>query len=308
MVPVYNVEKYLDRCVESLVGQDMDDYEIILVNDASTDDSERIMEKWRLKDGKISCYHKIKNSGLSDTRNYGIHMAKGNYILFVDSDDYIDRNVLDNLKAVILSNGMPDIVYTGYYLEKGDSCQIKYSYLCERNQLLQARLFMKEELRQRSLPIAACFAVYRREHIIRNFLYFKPGAYHEDELWSPQVLYKALNVYVSDLVFYHYAIRQDSITKAADRTKNGLDLLDICEELAAFSGTIEDVELRKLLRNRIAMVYMKAVSIGKLFRKKFKHRVDHTFPIRYAWFIKDRSKGLIFYLSRRLYCMLNSLK
>jgi len=167
---------------------------------------------------------------------------------------------------------------------------------------------MKAELQKRNLPISACFAIYKRQCIIKNSLFFKTGIYHEDELWSPQILYKADSVYVSDIVFYHYVIRQGSITKAKDKTKNGLDLLDICDELLIFSKTIEDVKLRKLFQNRIAMIYMKAIYIGKLFRKEFNNRINKKFPICYAYFMKDKCKACIFYLSRHLYCILNNLK
>jgi len=110
------------------------------------------------------------------------------------------------------------------------------------------------------------------------------------------------------MIFYHYVIRQGSITTSKDKTKNGIDLLDICNELIIFSNTIKDEELRKLLQNRIAMVYMKAVYIGKLYRKEFRNCIDKKFPLHYSYFIKDKSKSIIFYISRYLYCLINDMK
>lgn len=88
IVPIYNVERYLDKCIISLTEQDINDYEIILINDGSTDNSINICEKWLAKSNNIKIYTK-HNSGLSDTRNFGIKKAIGDYIVFVDSDDYI---------------------------------------------------------------------------------------------------------------------------------------------------------------------------------------------------------------------------
>jgi len=222
IVPIFNVEQYLEQCISSLITQDISNYEIILIDDCSTDKSGIIAQEWSKKDSKISYYRKKVNSGLSDTRNYGIKVAKSDYILFIDSDDYIDKNVLGSLKSIIIKNNRPDIVYLGYYLEKQGKYEKKYNYFCDKNVLMNSRQFMKKELQQRNLPIAACFAVYRRQYIIDHTLLFKTGIYHEDELWSPQILYNSNLVYISDMIFYHYVIRQGSITTSKDKTKNGI--------------------------------------------------------------------------------------
>lgn len=308
IVPIYNVEKYLDKCIKSIMQQDIIDYEVILINDGSSDKSEEIAQKWCDMDSKISYYKKDKNSGLSDTRNLGITLAKGEYILFVDSDDYIDHNILGTVKNMIDSKKRPDILYMGYYKEEGGECEKKYCYQSEQNVLLNNTIFMKRELQKRNLPIPACFAIYKRKLIVENSLFFKTGIYHEDELWSPQILYKANLIYVSDIIFYHYNIRSGSITQSKDKTKNSLDLLDTCEELIVFSMTIEDRELRRLMQNRIAMVYMKAIYIGKLITKEFKNSINRKFPINYSYFAKDKIKSLVFLLNLHLYYTLNKIK
>lgn len=94
IVPMYNVSEYIDRCLNSLVNQNIDDYEIIVVNDASVDDSLIKAQKWENLYQNLKVINKEKNSGLSDTRNKGLKEATGKYILFVDSDDYIDTNSL----------------------------------------------------------------------------------------------------------------------------------------------------------------------------------------------------------------------
>ena len=104
IVPIYNVEQYLNRCIESLVNQTYTNLEILLIDDGSTDNSGKLAEKWISNDQRIKVYHK-KNGGLSDARNYGIKYAKGKYLSFVDSDDYVDMRFIEILyKTCIETN------------------------------------------------------------------------------------------------------------------------------------------------------------------------------------------------------------
>ena len=96
IVPVFNVEKYLDKCIESLIKQKLKDIEIILVDDGSTDLSGKICDEWKTRDSRIQVIHK-KNGGLSDARNVGVELAKGKYIGFVDSDDYVSDDMFQIL-------------------------------------------------------------------------------------------------------------------------------------------------------------------------------------------------------------------
>ncbi|MFQ7000891.1 MAG: glycosyltransferase family 2 protein [Clostridium sp.] len=92
-VPIYNVEKYLDRCIKSIINQSYTNLEIILVNDGSTDKCGQICDKWKEKDERIKVIHK-ENGGLSDARNAGIEIAKGEYLSFIDSDDYVHKDFI----------------------------------------------------------------------------------------------------------------------------------------------------------------------------------------------------------------------
>lgn len=104
IVPIYNVQVYLERCINSLVSQTYNKIEIILVDDGSTDSSGEIAEKWAKKDDRIVVLHK-KNGGLSDARNYGIKMANGKYLSFVDSDDYVDERFIETLYRLCINTG-----------------------------------------------------------------------------------------------------------------------------------------------------------------------------------------------------------
>lgn len=307
IIPIYNTEMYLDRCVESVIQQDIGDYEIILIEDCGTDHSCDIAKKWEQQYDNIVFIQKSSNTGLADVRNIGIQKAKGKYVLFLDSDDYFSTNSLRQFVTEIADKNDPDVIYMGYILEKDHVHKKKYSYLNYFEEAVEAHFFIKEELKERNLPIAACFAAYKREFILENMLLFQQGILHEDEEWSPRILYEAGMVATSRLAFYHYVIRENSITTMRDKTKNGLDLLNTCYKLISYSEKIEDKELKKLFRNRVAMLYMKAMCIGRLFQKDTKKKIHRGFPFIYACKTKDIMKSILFFLNLKLYYCIDKL-
>ena len=114
IVPVYRTEKYLDRCVESIVNQTYKNLEIILVDDGSPDDCPKMCDEWAKKDKRIKVIHK-ENGGVSSARNIGIKSAKGKYIGFVDSDDYIEKEMYESLIDVLNKNKNLDYIYCDIY-------------------------------------------------------------------------------------------------------------------------------------------------------------------------------------------------
>lgn len=121
IVPVYNVEKYIDRCLNSLVNQTLKEIEIIIVNDNTPDNSMKICEEYAKRDNRIKIYNKEQNEGLGLTRNYGIKKANGEYIAFVDSDDYVDNDFYEKLYNKIIKTNS-DICFAEYkrYTSKND--------------------------------------------------------------------------------------------------------------------------------------------------------------------------------------------
>ncbi len=299
VVPVYNVEQYIDRCISSLIDQDIDDYEIILIDDASVDNSVKKIKDWEQKCEKIFLIIKNENTGLSDTRNLGIKKAQGRYVLFIDSDDYIDRNVLKHLKDE-LEIYDPDILYFGYWVEQINKIERIYNYKSQRGHIYAGKEFIKNELIKRNLPIPACAACYKVEYLKKNNLFFKKGILHEDVRWSPITLYLSEKVYASDLAFYHYVLRDNSISQKKHRTKNGIDLLETCHYLKKFSKKIESKIIKKYFLNYIAMTYMKAVAVnGLAYESSIK--VERTFPLKHTCFYKDFVKAIFFLFSPLLY-------
>lgn len=307
IVPVYNVEKYIEKCLSSIKRQiNFKDYEVVVINDGSKDRSEEIVKQFC---GKYDNFKLInqKNGGLSDARNTGIKNAKGDYIIFLDGDDYFSDNALYKLSQEIKQNNYPDIIYTFYTMVEENQKKVKHNYFSQVGKLYASNEFMKYELMHRWLPIAACFGIYKRTLLIDNDLMFYKGILHEDERWSPIVLLKSQTVYTSDCDFYHYVRHENSITTKKDRTQNGLDIIDTAVYLQKIAMDIKDNELKKLFLNRIAMLYLKGTTIGNLHRKDYKQYIDRKFPIKNACTKKDIIKSLLFFISPVLYKKIESI-
>lgn len=299
IVPLYNVSQYINKCLNSLVNQDIDNYEILIINDCSTDDSLEKAQLWQNKYDFIKVINKEYNSGLSDTRNRGLKEAKGEYILFIDSDDYIDNNSLGKLMKEILLY-KPDILYFGYIVETKNKSSKIYNYKSQGDSLYINNDFMMRELQQRNLPIPACVACYKKNLITENELYFETGILHEDVRWSPEILFKATKVYTSELCFYHYVLRSNSISQKHDRKKNGRDLLLTCKYLERLSKSFRNSNLQKAFLNYIAMTYMKAVAVNDMVKDK-ECDIDRKFPLKRINNVKDFIKAFVFLISPDFY-------
>ena len=206
IVPVYKVEKYLNRCVESIVKQTYSNLEIILVDDGSPDQCPVMCDAWMEKDNRIKVVHK-KNGGLSDARNAGMKISKGEFIGFVDSDDWIDQNMYQRLYE-ILSTDKSDISACGVkmFWEDSDLCQM----LTQTNKcVLNREEAMKALIEESLIKQPVWYKLYKKE-LIRDIL-FPVGKYHEDAFWSYQAIGMAKRVSITDYVGYYYWQRKESI-------------------------------------------------------------------------------------------------
>ena len=225
IVPIYKIEDYLDRCISSIVNQTYKNLEIILVDDGSPDKCPKICDDWLVKDSRIKVIHK-KNGGLSDARNKGLKMASGEYISFIDGDDWIDNNFIMTLYKVMKQTNS-DIVECGIIKTNG---LIDFE---DENEILNIEelnvIKKNNEDAMRELIIENLFhqyvwnKLYKRE-VIGNFL-FKEGKYHEDEFWTYRIFSNANLVTFVDKNMYFYFQRSDSIM-GSRFSKNRLDSLE----------------------------------------------------------------------------------
>lgn len=306
IVPVYNVRDFLSRCVVSVENQETRyTYEIILVDDGSTDGSSELCDLLESYYNNIVVIHK-DNGGLSDARNRGLLEAKGEYVIFLDSDDYLANGALEKVGAKIETNSY-DILYANVIVEvNGREIKLLRKRGLNEQTTYDGCSAMISELKTGKFQAISTMGIYRSSYLIDNGLMFKKGILHEDEEWSPRVMSSARTIKYIDVPFYMYIIREGSITRAKDKTKNSSDLIDTCVELDALFKVHTNVLLRKLYRGYLARLYMTAVAdcIVHGNFSKIREKVTRRF-IWGKWVsIKDFIKAIAFCISPRFYSIL----
>ena len=218
IVPVFNVEKYLTKCLESLVSQTFSDIEIILVNDGSTDDSKKICEKFASKDKRIIIINK-ENGGVSSARNLGIEHSKGKYISFVDSDDYIANDMIEFLVRNIERTDA-DISTCGHYDCYMNKDSIKKYHFKNSNEsgVLSSHQALQESLIGGKISLLPYDKLYKRE--LFDNIKFPIGVIYEDSAVIPKVMTQISKVYYSFSPKYYYVRRVNSITNSKFSYRN----------------------------------------------------------------------------------------
>lgn len=303
VIPVYNVEKYLKRCVDSVRNQTFSDIEIILVDDGSTDKSGYMCDEFANKDLRIQVIHKA-NGGLSDARNAGLKKATGRYVLFVDSDDSIDRETCEQfIRAIELKNA--DIIVGNARKIHRDSI-IKMSHTDTNQRVRSGKEYLEIELENNTMYMAAWMNLYKREFLISKELWFKKGRLHEDEEFTPRCFLKATTVLGTPIEFYNYFIRENSITTKKDLLPNSLDLIKTCNELERIYNLLDDGRLKDLLMDSLVIRYLNAFQIGKLYKRKNKKYFSKKFLKNKSATGRNKVKVCLFYISPSIYYFINA--
>lgn len=218
IVPVYNVEKYLERCVKSIAAQTYKDLEILLIDDGSTDKSGEMCDAFQQTDSRIKAFHK-QNGGLSDARNYGIEHSAGEFISFVDSDDYIDEKMLETLHRLITENDADLAVCSAMDVFEGKGVtQVKEIKEFNLNKVESYKYMLRGD----GIP-SACNKLYKRQTV--GDVRFPVGKLYEDGFFTPQILKKVEKTAVTSKPMYYYFRRADSITTKPFR-KGDLDVIE----------------------------------------------------------------------------------
>lgn len=197
VVPVYNVEKYLKRCLNSIISQTYSNIEIILVNDGSTDDSEKIAKDYLERDLRIKYFYK-ENGGLGAARNFGIRKAINKYICFIDSDDYIAKNYIEKLVEPLIQ-GYANVTWCDFFIVNNNK------YKVEKH--LPENIYKFHNA-------SACNKMYLKDLFVINDIYFPENLWYEDLATIPRIMSVShSNFYVEDALYY-YCMNQGSITKS----------------------------------------------------------------------------------------------
>lgn len=315
IVPIYNVEAYLRKCVESLLAQDYVNYEIILVDDGSTDNSGRIAdelargnsEEVRGKNGPVIRVIHQENQGLSGARNTGILAAKGEYVCFVDSDDYWEINVLNSLMEQIEREDL-DVLRFRFRNVRQDGSAFKpfkgNTYANYTNVICDGAMFISEYLG---------FACYSWAFIVRRSIVaselFTIGIYFEDTDWTPRMLLKARKVANADVVVYNYLWREGSITLSTSLDKKHKIIDDKLKLIKTFKNLQENLIIQKWVDWQIQMCTLSIISmVLNDFEEETNACIDivkqlQVLPLSYYRAeTKKILKIWLFNLSPKIYC------
>lgn len=259
IIPVYNVEKYILECLESIVNQTIQDIEIIVINDGTEDNSIEIVKS--INDKRIKIISQ-DNKGLSAARNTGLKNANGEYIAFVDSDDFILINSAYEKMYNIAKKDKSDIVVGNamYYYSVDKKYQMKMEKEEFLNSPMKSEDYFVKCLETRRVYVPVWYNLYRTNLLKENSLYFKEGIYHEDEEFTPRVLLKAKNVSIYQEEFYAYRQRIGSIMNSKININKGLDVFNTCLQLDKLSENIQNVKLRRLFKRYLVYLILDQVN------------------------------------------------
>lgn len=227
IVPVYNVQEYLGKCLDSLLNQTLSNIEIIVVNDGSTDSSQKIIDQYKAASPeKILAFSK-ENGGLSDARNFGIDRASGEYIAFVDSDDYVSPNMMEEMHQLAVSNEAEMVICNLQKVDENGNVTQQLPQLTN----MPEKIVLKDHFSVFSdLSYFACNKIFHKRLFDKHR--FKKGVHYEDIQLIPQLLLECKIIAQTQNYHYQYLERESSISKT--HTERGLDILNAVKDVEVF--------------------------------------------------------------------------
>lgn len=302
VVPVYNVENELKRCVQSLMEQTYKNLEVILVNDGSKDQSPAICDALKEQDQRIVVIHK-ENGGLSDARNYGLNQATGDYVLYIDSDDSIELDACERFADIIRAYHPDVIVSEAKEIREGNITYQIHTNL-EEHHLYTSREYMMLAMRAKEWYAPACFNCYKRSMLVDHKLQFVKGILHEDIEMLPRVFLSAETVAYMQYPFYNYYIREDSITQSRDYSRNFNSLMAIFEKWKKRYDLVEDKELQRVLYATLSKHFIAACRKYHMLPEKYPEGISKKFLVKYCLDFKEKAKAYMFVLYAKKYIQL----
>ena len=270
IVPVYNTQKYLKRCIESVLNQTYKNYEIILINDGSTDNSLEILKKYE-SNNKVKIITQ-KNHGLSYTRNVGISHATGDYVILLDSDDFLEKDLFKVLNLNIKNEDMIKFNYN-YYFGNGEKKPIQ-NVKFEDNSGQEA---LRKLISEKKVFEMSCIYAYKKDYI-KNFK-FEEGKYHEDLGLIPLMIYETKKISSIDYIGYNYdQTNINSITAKNSMQKEYKKALDVMYFFNKVKGIYADKYLLSFYANAVINKYKK---LNKSYKKDYKDLIKNNCVCKY---------------------------
>ena len=279
IIPVYRVEDYLSKCLDSVISQTYENIEIILVDDGSDDNCPKICDDYSKKDNRIKVIHK-SNGGLSDARNVGIENSNGDFIVFIDSDDYVSNNYVEELFNLI-SDNKADIGITTHYIVNENNKKPRYQFSSFE---LNSHDILDRMLYDEDIDVSAWGKIYKRE-LFQNTR-FPFGRFYEDAATFYQLVLNSCIIRVKNIPTYYYVIRSNSISQSVfSETK-----MDLIKSTVEMTDSIKKVysDLKKGCDRRLMFAYLSTLS--QLATSKVKNEVVEKQLMSY---IKENRKNVL---------------
>lgn len=288
IIPIYNSEKYLSRCLESVINQTYRNIEIVCINDGSKDNSLKILREYKEKDDRIVIIDK-KNAGVSMARNDGIKKSTGKYIAFVDSDDWIESDAIETLYATLIEKNV-DVVRANYNINfEYDKNAFKGDLLYLANQLYKTEdvcfsTLVIDRLIDGTIPCYLCLLLIKRECVLKTSLLKSDIQLMEDSVFYIELLTKIKNIYFLEKPIYHYYYNMNSCTKSDEYyIRNMYNIVRVnsyIKEILINSSFNDEKRIRRMnavhaniILNYIFTMYKE----GKLKKVELKNELDKLY-------------------------------
>lgn len=279
IIPVFNTEHFLEECILSVTKIKNLSYEIILVDDGSTDNSSQICKKYEMLFSDKIVYHHQKNRGLSVSRNVGIEMAQGRYLYFLDSDDYIDSIELEKACKYMNDENLDVVLFEGdsfvdeNYLVKSLS-KIKKQYKRTdnySNHVYNGSKIVKKLLNNNDYYGSACLYLTRRKHILDNNIYFLENCIHEDEFFTPLNIFFSERIKITHLSVLKRRLRSGSIMASISKDqKKSIDcMIKVIVMLYAYKDLLEHSSYRRIIHILYGQILVKIYRNKELDNKDY---------------------------------------
>ena len=301
IVPIYKVENEVKRCVDSIINQTYKNIEIILVDDGSPDNCPSICDNYALRDNRIVAIHK-ENGGLSDARNVGLKKAKGKYVLYVDSDDYIEIDACE--KLIEFAEDDIDVVVGACKEIQGKTISYQKHTNLKVGERYTSKEYIIKSIQNNEWYAPAWLNLYRRDFLVQNNLYYRKGYLFEDIDMLPRLFLSAKVVTYSDCCFYNYVIRDNSIMTSEITNSKQRMLIAIYQDWINLILGLEDLMLAKYMSGILIKYYLKSASRYNIRGWKVGN-FDLKFALKYSLNNKEKMKVVVFNFAPRLYSMMS---
>lgn len=276
ILPVYNAEKYVANAINSVINQDYKDWELIIVDDGSNDNSCKIIKKF-LNDNRINYIYE-KNSGVSAARNNALRHAKGDYVLFIDSDDYFSMNLLDDMSK-LLSKKNVDVVKFGYFTERG-MIRKKYKFSSTINQILEDES-LKREVENNIFSSYDFNCVWNsviKSNIAKSIQFDKKIINAEDLLYFYEVLKTSKSIFITNEPYYHYIYNFDSVSHTKDIRKNIKKFNDLIYVYSIIENDIGNLDgCKSRIRQNLEELMLSIIDYSKGYNELIEILNDNGF-------------------------------